>query len=199
MVLVGPYQRVPQTSSRMLVRSTAAPGIGGQQAQQVELLGRQRHVLAGQAHLVLAAVDLQIADHDHRVGLGHLGHAPHDRLDPRDQLAQPERLDHVVVGPQLQADHAVHLLALGRDHDDRHARPGPQLARDGVPVDVGQAQVQQHQVRLGRGEGGGAGGDPLHLEALAAQAGHQRCGDAVVVLHHEKPHGAIMPSSPPGR
>ena len=172
--------RPPRGCSR---RSTAAPGSAASRLEQVELLGRQRHV-ARRPGAPGAGGGRSRDRPTTTTGSGSrpaLGHAPHDRVDPRDQLPQPERLDHVVVGAQLQADHAVHLLALGRDHDDRHARPGPQLARDGVAVDVGQPQVQQHQVRLGRGEGGGAGGDPLHLEALAAQAG--------------RPAAAAMPSS----
>ena len=39
--------------------------------------------------------------------------APHHGMDPRDQLAQAVRLDHVVVGAELEPDDAVDLLAAG--------------------------------------------------------------------------------------
>ena len=48
--------------------------------------------------------------------------AAQDGFDPRDQLAAAERLREVIVGPHLQADDAVDLLALGGQHDDRDVR-----------------------------------------------------------------------------
>src|SRR3712207_8759972 len=41
-------------------------------------------------------------------------------LDPRAELAHRERLGDVVVRPELEAEHLVELLGLGREHDDRH-------------------------------------------------------------------------------
>ena len=78
--------------------------------------------------------------------------APAARTDgahAQDQLAHAERLDHVVVGAQLEADHAVDLFALGGQHHHRR------LARGGVAADppadlgprnVGEHEIQQHDV-----------------------------------------------------
>ena len=44
------------------------------------------------------------------------------RVDARDQLARVERFGQVVVGAHLQADDAVDVLALRREHDDRDRR-----------------------------------------------------------------------------
>ena len=49
------------------------------------------------------------------------GHSPtQERADAAPELADGERLRDVVVGPELEAEHLVELLAPGREHDDRH-------------------------------------------------------------------------------
>ena len=99
---------------------------------------------------------------------------------PRDELAQPERLGHVVVGADLQTDDGVDLGVARGDHDDRHPRSGADLA---AHVDTGDARehhVEEHQRRLDGLEalerlhavGGG-----LDEEALALQ----RDGEGVAV------------------
>src|SRR5262249_49690123 len=47
------------------------------------------------------------------------GPAQH-RADPGEQLSQREGLGHVVVGAQLEAEYAIHLLSARGEHDDRH-------------------------------------------------------------------------------
>jgi hypothetical protein len=37
-----------------------------------------------------------------------------------EQFARRVRLGHVVVGPELETDHDIHLGVLGGQHDDRH-------------------------------------------------------------------------------
>ena len=56
--------------------------------------------------------------------------AAQDGFDPRDQLAAAERLREVIVGPHLQADDAVDLLALSGQHDDRDVRLGAKRAAE---------------------------------------------------------------------
>lgn len=53
-------------------------------------------------------------------------HPTQDGLDPRHQLPRFERLGHVVVSPQFQADNAVGGFAASRQHQDRDIRFGPQ-------------------------------------------------------------------------
>ena len=114
-------------------------------------------------------------------GGGPAEHGPH----PGHQLPEPVGLGHVVVGPDLEADHGVDLRALGRDHDDRHRRPGPDRPADVDARQPGQHQVEQDQVGLVGGEEpqrlvavAGHG----HVEALAGQADDQRVDERLVVL-----------------
>jgi hypothetical protein len=43
--------------------------------------------------------------------------APPDRLDPREQFPGAERLHHIIVSANLQADHAIDLIAARREEN----------------------------------------------------------------------------------
>ena len=72
--------------------------------------------------------------------------AAQDRADARDELAGAERLDDVVVGAELEAEHAVGLVAAGGEHDHRHALVGAQLAQQVEARAVGEHDVEEHEV-----------------------------------------------------
>ena len=116
------------------------------------------------------------------------------RPDAGHQLAEAERLHHVVVGAELEAEHPVELVGPGGQHDDRHVRRRAQCPADVVPVHVGQAEVEQHEVVPAGGEGRAAGADGVGVEAGVAQPVDQRRRDGVVVLHHEDAHRTIFGS-----
>jgi hypothetical protein len=92
-------------------------------------------------------------------------------LDPRQQFGQRERLGQVVVGAQLQAQHAVEFGRLGGEHQDRRGTPArAQRLADLEPVHAGHHQVQDQQVAgllvLAR-QCGHAVGHGLHLVVRA--------------------------------
>ena len=136
------------------------PRILGEQRQQVELLGRQRHLDPLDEDPSGPAIDGQGAEDLDLVRAGRLAAAAHDRPDPGDQLPEAERLDDVVVGAQLQPDHPVDLGPAGGDHQDRDRGAGAQLLAEVVAVHVGQAQVEEHHLRRRGGQGLGARAPP---------------------------------------
>jgi hypothetical protein len=91
---------------------------------------------------------------------------PQHRADPSQQLPQGERLGDVVVGAQLEAAHAVPLLAAGGQHDHRDVDPAaPQLAADVPAAHARHHDVEQDQVgRL-------AGRPPQPVLAVQAHRG----------------------------
>ena len=108
-------------------------GIADQHPQQIELHAGQRHLPAVRVDEP-ARVQVELEPPDpHPVGgrraaSGCAGWTspgprcpPQHRADARQQLAQLERLDHVVVGTDLEADDPVDRVAHRRDHDHRHA------------------------------------------------------------------------------
>ena len=78
------------------------------------------------AHLVPGGVEAHVADLEHLAGLRDpvvvAAPAPQRRAHPRHELAQAERLRHVVVGADLEPDDRVDLGVARGDHDDRHLR-----------------------------------------------------------------------------
>jgi hypothetical protein len=68
-------------------------------------------------------------------------------VDAGQQFARVEGLAQVVVGAHFQAHDAVHVLALGGQHDDRRAVVGgTQAAADRQAVFAGHHQVEHDQV-----------------------------------------------------
>src|SRR4051794_28308391 len=169
-------------------------GAAHEQREQVELLAGRLDRRAGPCHGPRGRVEADVADLDRRVlvgcrgrGGGRGGAAQHGADAGRD-LAGAERLDDVVVGAELEPDHAVGLLAAGGQHDDRHLRLAPDLAADVVARAVGEHEVEQDEVgadgrRLLESGGGGAG--DLEMEALAREGLGEGLRDGRLVLDQE--------------
>ena len=81
-----------------------------------------------------------------RLCAGLLVHVPQGDADARQQLACGEGLGQVVVRAEIEHRHLFLVLIARGDDDHRHFRPRPQAADDLRAVEVGQAQIQQHQV-----------------------------------------------------
>src|SRR5581483_680950 len=124
--------------------------------------------------------------------------ATQDGTDPGRELPDRERLDHVVIRPQLQAENPVDLLAAGREHDDRDVGLLPDLASQVPSVAVRQHDVKEDEV--GRFSAvGGAGlleghrelrGKPLPCETL-----RERLCDRPLILDDQDPplHAVMVP------
>ena len=87
---------------------------------------------------------VDVADLDDLGGGAAVGAAQH-RLHPRDELGGRERLGEVVVGAELEAEHAVDLAVAGGEEDHRDRRRLAEPAAHLEPVDVGQADVEHDQ------------------------------------------------------
>ena len=98
-------------------------------------------------HLPAAGVEAHRADgEDLLVVLGHGHAAPQHGPHAGDQLAQAERLGHVVAGAELEAEHDVDLGVACRHHDDRHRLEAPHLLADLDPRLVGQHHVEEDEI-----------------------------------------------------
>ena len=69
-------------------------------------------------------------------------------MDARQQLAQAERLGHIIVGSQFQADDFIQLLTLGRQHENgRVAAADAKLPADVIAAETWQHHIQNEQMR----------------------------------------------------
>ena len=111
--------------------------------------------------------------------------ASHRRADPGEELARRERLGHVVVGADLEAEYAVCLLGSGRHHHDRNIGARPELARDLEAVAAGQHQIEDDAVVLAA-ERFGLALDPVvgdgDDDAVALEVSRGQLGETRVVL-----------------
>ncbi len=128
-----------------------------QEHQQLESLRLDRQCVAVAEQAMTGDVDLDTPEVDDRrrvLGRDRLLGASEQGPDPRRQLTHAERLGHVVVRPELQADDLVDLRILRGEHDDRNARLGSDDPADLDPRQLGQHQVEQDKVRPLRPEDG---------------------------------------------
>ena len=110
--------------------------VGGEDREDVELLGGQRELALAEVDAARGGVDLEargggdggVVGHDDRA-------AAQQRPHPGEQLGEAERLGEVVVRADVEADHAVELAGARGDHDDaarcsrRHASAGTRRCR----------------------------------------------------------------------
>ena len=169
-----------------------------QEREKVELLPRHPHLLARLEHLPAAEANAHVAERK----LGKFlprPRAPQHRAHASEELAQREGLGDVVVGAQLEAEHAVDLGAARGEHDHGHV----DAAAAELPADVPAAQpghhdVEQYEVgRVAQGErervlavrrrGG--------LVALEAQVVLEAAHDLGLIVHDQDPrHGPFTGS-----
>ena len=135
------------------------------------------------------AIDLQAAGFEHLRGRSLSTDDAEPGTDACDEFGQPEGLGHVVVGTGVETDDDVHLLGACGEHDDgqlRGSRPSPPAHVE--PVDVGQREVEQQQLRsiaLDRLDGSAAGLDVGDVETFRHQHSYERFADSFVVFNQE--------------
>ena len=123
--------------------------VGGQEHQQVKLLGGQAHILARHPHGVAGRVDGQFAKGHGAVRCLGAGHgAVEHRLDTGHQLPRGEGLDHIVIRAAFQTGQLVIFLAArGQDDHRRVDVAGAHLAQAGHAVHKGHHHIQDHQIK----------------------------------------------------
>ena len=112
--------------------------------------------------------------------------AADDRLDPRHQLFQGERLGDVVVGAKLEARDPVADRRAGADADESRVRLGPEGLEQLWTVVVGEHQVEEHDVGVpfpNELQPPASRLDRTDCVAFLTEPGGDRPREAPVVLH----------------
>jgi signal transduction histidine kinase len=195
-----PVPVVVPHARHQLVAGDDLPGTRGQHREQVKLLGPQHHL----GWPKVGAPREQVQPQDARLDgcpLPRGGPAPQVRAQPGQQLGQPERLGQVVVGAGVQGDDHVQFPGPGGQHDDhRIRRRRAQAAAQRDSVDIGQAQVEEHQVwRLGRRRGHArraVAGEPGSVP-VAGESLDELGANGLIVLDDQNPGITHAPDSRP--
>ncbi len=154
-------------------RVKIATRLAGERREQLELGARQRNQPPGHLSPEAGNVEDDVAGPDHVAGR-RASVTAQDRAHASDELTWTERLGHVVVGTQLEADHLVGLVIAGGEHDDRDPGVASEATRHLEPVEPRKPEVQHDQV--------GALGPGAHqcLRAIAS-GGHRETRPLEVV------------------
>ena len=160
-------QRVDQ-----LVAAEHASRPAHQRVQDPELSWRDRNRSAVERHLDGAGVEHEAIGHQHRLVLARRAVASKLHPDPRHELARAERLDDVVIGADVEADHLVGVTAARGEEHDGHVRHLAQLTAYLEAVEAGQHHVEQHEV---------GSGSPSHGERLGTIRGER--GSVALAFH----------------
>ena len=89
----------------------------GQVDMQPAFLGSDRYGVTTAGNFHGRLVKFQIVKFQHFVGKGRM-RSSEKRANTADQLARRKRLRDIVVGPNVETERAVSLLATGAEHDD---------------------------------------------------------------------------------
>ncbi|KAG1545100.1 hypothetical protein G6F50_013789 [Rhizopus delemar] len=162
------------------------PGVAHQVLQQLELGRQQAQAAPATVGGARQQVQLQVADPQHGLVAGRLLAATQQHFHPRGHLVGGERLGQVVVATGAQAAHA--LVHVGQRAEHQHRRGNadpPQRGADGQAVQARQQAVQRDHVIVAAGRAHQAFttiGHPVHVQAMAAQLGHDFLGSDGVIL-----------------
>ena len=163
--------------------SAGLPASGGHRGLPGDPLGGQVHD--------------QAAEPDPGLVLGRPG-APDRGPHAGEQLLHSERLGDVVVRSRVERLDLVGAVGSPGQHDDGRLGPAAQALDHLHAFQVGQAEVEDHQV--GRVPGGhlerlGPGGRHVHLVLAHPQVDAQRAQDLRLVVDDQHPgHGAVPPA-----
>jgi hypothetical protein len=158
-----PIARARVVRVRRLEQLIAAAHVTGPLAErlhQQELGDRETHGAPGPRGGVAIDVEGERAGGDarrrRRVGRGSAeARTAQQYFRAREELAHRERLAQVVVGPDLEPEHPIELfLTRGQEDDRQPLRLQPQPSTQLEAVDVGQADVEDHEIRQSFGERG---------------------------------------------
>lgn len=169
-----------------LLAGVDGPGFGREEGQEVEFLPREREFPAVEDGSAGAEIDSEsISDADRGVdGFVTARGASRHRMDAGDEFAESERFDQIIVGTKFESEHPVDLVTARGHHDDRDRRGNADAPTDLVPVDVGETEIEQHDLGMKRTvqhlDAGEAGGFASDDESLTLEAVLERLGDCVV-------------------
>ena len=146
-IVLAPVELLEQRSARLNLRRHAR-----EVDEQVELIARQRDGSAVQITERAAVLIISCPNRTDRVlGSRRTPCCGVTAPDSREQDPRLDRLDDVVVGAELQAQHVIDVVVARREYQNRGWRTsGPQLLADRKPVLPGQPRSRMRRSGVSR-------------------------------------------------
>src|SRR5438445_7624784 len=124
-------------------------GMLHQDAQDVVFLRREFYLLALDLDDALDQIDAEVAALENRLFALLLELVPQRDADARHQFVHAERLGDIVVGAEFQSLDDAGLVGAAGEDDDGNVEPVvTPFAQELMTAHAGQAEIEQHQVRL---------------------------------------------------
>ena len=180
--------RIPHVVHDLLSR-TDRTRILCEERKEIELLGRQQDFGVIDRDSSGSSIDHEATDSlfavgGFRDGCGASGNGP----DTRNELAEPEGFDEVVVRAEFEEHDPIDLLTACRHDDDRDIGSLPQGTTYVFPIHVGKAEIEQHEIRGVGFECGATAVNPRRLEPFPVESVEQWFCDGIVVFDNEELH-----------
>jgi len=189
-LVAEPTAIVARGAQERLAREDAS-GRAGQFMQDLELCRSEVDETPPLADPPPLDVDGHVATDDDRGegsgGIGPVG-AAQERAHARHKLAHGERLGHIVIGPEFQTKHAVHLLIARGQEEDRERVGAPEFTAQLETAHVGQAYVEDSHVRRAGGKALQSCSRiwrPVDAPPLALKGVPHALGDRLFILDQE--------------
>lgn len=125
-----------------------APTPLDQCSEELELGGGKLDFLAAQSDLMADSIHGDVAELQRVCGLNGRIRAAQNALDAERKFARRKGLGHIVIGPQLEAEDAVHFVGLGGEHDDGDVLRGGvgfESLTDLKPAHAGEHQIEHDE------------------------------------------------------
>ncbi len=127
--------------------------MGDDQPHMTRKAVQQRVFLAGELDMPVVErdrpqyqIDGQRSGPDHRASVGAAQVTAKRRLAPRQQLRNAERLDHVIVGAELEQANLFLLVRMDRQHDNRNIGPRAHPLEHFGAFDIRQIEVEYDEI-----------------------------------------------------
>ncbi len=176
-------------AGKLAARDDAA-GMIEEQLEEVEFEGSEGDAGGGAADFAGAGIEFDIADAEQE-GRGRrmdAAMAAEDGADACGELAGVERLGHVIVGAELEAEEAGYIFAAGCEHDDGNLAGGADALEDFCAGQGGEHNVEDDEIEIAAEGADGAFAaivDGLHVHAFRGEIFADQRGKLTVIIHEE--------------
>ena len=176
--------------------------VASQDAQQLIFDGRQMQLLFREESAACRIVDPKRAVDKYGRFLAvalHLVQPPDRNAKPGQQFIHGKGLDQIIVRSGVQRFDLVAVIAAGADDNNGQIGPGTDFSDHLHAIQIGQAQIQQHNVRVMRGsfhDSRSAVGSGKKTVIMGFQGNGNQIADGWIILHNQNQR-LIHSGSPP--